>query len=86
MLGLRVVAREHSIRGYNMKQEYDFTLGVRGKYLKRFQEGSNIVVLDPEVANVFQDSEAVNDALRSLIQLAYKNKSLLKMKKTSRKA
>jgi hypothetical protein len=40
---------------------------VRGKYAKRLREPSNIVVLDPEVAEVFPNSEAVNKALRSLI-------------------
>ena len=56
-----------------MKQEYDFSKGVRGKYFKRYQAGSNVVVLDPEVAEIFKDSESVNDALRSLIQAAGHN-------------
>jgi hypothetical protein len=45
-----------------MRSEYDFSKGVRGKYAKRFQEGTNIVVLAPEVAEMFPDSAAVNDA------------------------
>jgi hypothetical protein len=69
-----------------MKQEYDFSKGVRGKYFKRYQAGSNVVVLDPEVAEIFKDSESVNDALRSLIQAAGHNKSLLRTRKARRKA
>ncbi len=49
--------------------EYDFTNGVRGKYAKRFAEGSNVVVLEPDVASRFPDSKAVNEALRRLCDL-----------------
>ena len=55
--------------------EYDFTKGVRGKYTQEFQQGTNIVVLSPDVAEVFTDSEAVNEALRMLIQIARRDKS-----------
>lgn len=47
-----------------MRAEYDFSKGVRGKYAARYQEGSNVVVLDPDVAAAFPDAKAVNDALR----------------------
>ncbi|HVS82482.1 MAG TPA: hypothetical protein VHE60_12195 [Pyrinomonadaceae bacterium] len=47
-------------------EEYDFSGGVRGKYAARFAEGANVVVLDPDVAEVFADSESVNQALRAL--------------------
>lgn len=50
--------------------EYDFRGGVRGKYASRYAEGSNVIVLSPDVAKVFRDSEAVNTALRKLIELA----------------
>lgn len=73
-------------RADNMKQEYDFSKGVRGKYFKRYQAGSNIVILDPEVAAVFTDSESVNDALRSLIKAAGHNKTLLRTRKARRRA
>ena len=43
-----------------MRPEYDFSSGVRGKYASRFPEGSNVIVLDPDVAEIFEDSEAVN--------------------------
>ena len=49
-----------------MRDEYDFGGGVRGKYASRFSKGTNIVVLDPDVAEVFGDAKAVNEALRLL--------------------
>jgi len=56
----------------DMREEYDFSGGVRGKYADRFAEGSNVVVLDPDVADLFTDSESVNDALRTLAEIAAK--------------
>lgn len=53
-------------RDPEMLDEYDFSGGVRGKYAGRFASGSNVVVLDPDVAQVFKDSESVNKALRAL--------------------
>ena len=53
-----------------MRAEYDFTRGVRGKYAQRFSEGTNVVVLDPDVAELFPDSAAVNSALRTLAEIA----------------
>ena len=50
-----------------MRPEYDFSHGVRGKYAARFRAGSNIVVLDPDVAAVFESPEQVNRALRALL-------------------
>jgi hypothetical protein len=52
-----------------MLEEYDFSGGVRGKYAARFAEGANVVVLDPDVAEVFTDSESVNQALRGLAEI-----------------
>ena len=49
-----------------MREEYDFSGAVRGKYSERFAEGSNVIVLAPDVAEVFKDGQAVNDALRLL--------------------
>ena len=51
-----------------MRPEYDFSRGVRGKYAQRVREGTNIVVLDPDVAAEFKDSKAVNDALRRILR------------------
>ena len=53
-----------------MRPEYNFRGGVRGKYYKQYMEGTNVVLLDPDVAAVFRDSESVNQALRVLIKTA----------------
>ncbi|MBI1788272.1 MAG: hypothetical protein HYR60_12070 [Acidobacteria bacterium] len=53
-----------------MLPEYDFTGAVRGKYYERYRQGANVVLLDPDVAAVFRDSAAVNDALRLLVAVA----------------
>lgn len=55
----------------DLLNEYDFSNGVRGKYAKQYAEGSNVVVLSPDVAKVFPNSDAVNEALRSLIAVAH---------------
>jgi hypothetical protein len=52
-----------------MLDEYDFSRGVVGKYAKQYAEGTNIVLLDPDVAKVFPNSEAVNQALRAIAQI-----------------
>jgi hypothetical protein len=57
-------------RKKGMLKEYDFSNGVRGKYAQRYAEGTNIVVLAPDVASVFHDSESVNRALRLLVEAA----------------
>jgi hypothetical protein len=50
-----------------MRPEYDLRGGVRGKFFAEFQTGTNIVLLDPDVAKEFRDSEAVNRALRQFL-------------------
>jgi hypothetical protein len=50
--------------------EYDFTGAVRGKYYERYRQGTNVILLDPDVAEVFRDATAVNDALRLLVSVA----------------
>jgi len=57
-------------RDPDMLGEYDFSKGVRGKYAKRYAEGTNVVILSPDVAKVFPNSEAVNEALRVLVKVA----------------
>jgi hypothetical protein len=52
----------------DMRPEYDFTGGVRGKHYRHYTESSNVVVLDPDVHERFRNSDAVNEALRSLIR------------------
>jgi hypothetical protein len=51
-----------------MRPEYDFSNAVRGKYHKRLVKGSNVVVLDPDVAKAFPDSASVNEALRVVLK------------------
>jgi hypothetical protein len=57
-------------RDPDMLDDYDFGHGVRGKYVRRFAQGSNVVVLSPDVAEMFPDSEAVTTALRLLVEVA----------------
>ena len=60
----------------DLREEYrreDLGTGVRGKYLRSYQKGSNLVLLSPDVAEAFPTSEAVNEALRSLLELARKS-------------
>jgi hypothetical protein len=59
-----------------MRPEYlreDLGPGVRGKYLEAYREGTNLVLLSPDVAKVFPTEEVVNEALRSLIKVAQKS-------------
>jgi hypothetical protein len=56
-----------------MRPEYDFdyTAAIRGKHCRRLlKDGANVIVLDPDVAKAFRDSEAVNEALRSLLLMS----------------
>ena len=52
-----------------MRPEYDFSKGVRGKYAARLKPGSQIIVLDPDVAAAFGDAKSVNKALRMLLEV-----------------
>ena len=60
-----------------MRPEYDFSSGVRGKHHDAYRGGTNVVLLEPDVAEVFRDSDSVNAALRALAQVArtYANSS-----------
>jgi len=60
----------------DMLEEYDFSEGVRGKYAKRYAEGTNVVLIDPDVAEFFPNHDTVNDALRSLIRIIKKRQNL----------
>jgi hypothetical protein len=58
---------------------FDYSKAVRGKYYKRIlEEGANVVMLEPDVAKAFVDSAAVNDALRSLLDLTKTTRRLTK--------
>ncbi len=62
-----------SVMDPEMSAEYDFSPGVRGKYAKRFAGVHNdVVVLEPDVAEIFHDSKSVNEALRVIAKLAEK--------------
>lgn len=68
-----------------LRPEYDFAQmegGVRGKYVERYREGTNLVLLDPDVAQAFPNDKAVNEALRLLIQVAQRHRSSTTMQQT----
>lgn len=70
-----------------LRPEYrreDLGPGVRGKYLEAYRAGTNLVLLSPDVAKVFSTEQAVNDALRSLIEVA--QRSVGPTKRSSRRA
>jgi hypothetical protein len=60
-----------------MQAEYDFSPGVRGKYARRYAEDTNVVVLDPDVAKLFPNAEAVNKSLRNLAKTIRRRKSVV---------
>jgi hypothetical protein len=64
--------------------DIDFTGGVRGKYAARYAVGTNLVALSPDVAEVFPDSTAVNEALRTLVRMS--GKTVRAKKSASRRA
>ena len=66
--------------GPQMRDEYDFARGVRGKYARRFAQGTNVVVLESDVAKVFPSSEAVNSSLRALAGIIRQRKKVLAVK------
>jgi hypothetical protein len=56
-----------------LRPEYDFAAmqgGVRGKYVQRYRSGTNLVLLDPDIAKAFPTDASVNEALRLLLQIA----------------
>ena len=58
----------------DLLEEYDFSQGVQGRYAKRYAEGTNVVVIDPDVAKFFPDHDSVNQALRSLTEIIKRQK------------
>ena len=67
------------IENDHLRPEYnfDYEKAVRGKYYRRLlEEGSNVVILDPDIAKLFHDSASVNEALRSLLELTRSTKRL----------
>jgi hypothetical protein len=57
-----------------MRTEYDFSSGIRGKYYEAYRRASNVIILDPDVAETFQDSASVNEALRLLAKITKSGK------------
>jgi hypothetical protein len=62
--------RSRRVRSDELRPEYDFSGGVRGKYARRFRQGTNLILLEPDLAKRFPDSTAVNRALRALVEIA----------------
>jgi hypothetical protein len=56
-----------------MRAKYDFSKGIRGKYARKYRQGTNLVLLEPDVQRAFPDAGSVNKALRDLIKLAKKS-------------
>ncbi len=71
-----------------MRAEYvreDLGEGIRGKYHEQYREGTNLILLDPDVAAAFPTSESVNEALRSLIEVARRSTGVRKQARPATK-
>lgn len=69
-----------------MRPEYDFSQlkgRVRGKYVERYREGTNMILLAPDVAEAFPDADSVNEALRFLIRVTKENRPELPQRKST---
>lgn len=55
-----------------MSPEYDFSRGVRGKHARRYVQGTNVVMLEADVAKAFPNAEAVNESLRALAGIIHR--------------
>jgi hypothetical protein len=82
-LGQRVGMKEKTMKKPSAKAgengaraECDFSRGVRGKYIRRYHRGANVVVLEPAVAKVFSNAETVNDSLRALAGIIRRQKAV----------
>ena len=60
---------------YEIRPEYDFSGGVRGKYAKRYAEGTNLILLEPDLAAEFPDSRSVSRALRAYLKTRSKRRT-----------
>ena len=68
--------------GDSMRREYDFSKGVRGKYAARYASGTNVVVLEPDVAREFPTESEVNETLRAVAKLLRSRKHRVGKSKT----
>ena len=66
-----------------MRPEYDFSKAVRGVTAKRYAEGTNVVLLDPDVAEIFPDARAVNEALRTMARITRTASRKVQRKRTA---
>lgn len=64
-------------RDTDIQPEYDFAQGKRGKYARRYAQGTNVVVLEPDVARAFPNAESVNSSLRALTRIIRRQKSAI---------
>src|SRR5215216_1020924 len=74
---------EAEVEADELRPEYDLSKlkgRVRGKYVERYRAGTNLVLLEPDVAEVFPDAEAVNEALRFLIRVTKESQPAFKPK------
>lgn len=62
----------------DMLEEYDFSGGIRGKYAKQYEDGTNVVVIDPDVAEYFPDHDSVNNAHRGLSEIIKKQRNVMR--------
>jgi hypothetical protein len=70
-------ASKTSVDDLRPEYDFDYSKAVRGKYYRRLiEEGSNVIILDHDIAKAFQDSASVNEALRSLLELTNATKRL----------
>lgn len=78
-----------TVKHEEIRKEYkreDLGKGIRGKYFENYEKGSNLVLLNPDVAAVFPDDASVNEALRSLMKIARQSAGLTKRSNGSRLA
>jgi hypothetical protein len=71
--------KDKPVASDDLRPEYrreDLGKGVRGKYFAAYQKGTNLVLLNPDIAKAFPTSEAVNEALRGLLQLTEQTRKL----------
>jgi hypothetical protein len=70
---MKAKPRDEKVKVEDLRPEYDLARllrnGVQGKYITRYREGTNLVLLAPDVAKAFPTEDAVNEALRLVIQL-----------------
>ncbi len=75
-------ARGESSEEDTMRPEYDFGKGVRGKHAARYAEGTNVVVLEADVAREFRTAEQVNETLRAVSKLLQQHRKRSRRKTT----